>query len=485
MSRLRSPRVLIALAAALTALVYAGAFLAPYPLLRSYDTPLLDLGKLARYGRDELLFFGGAYAALFGLYALAYECARRATDDVRVRRLAFGAPALFALILLWVFPIGAIDVYDYAFYGRMLAHYGVSPLSHKPWEFTSDPWLAFVGWPGATSPYGPLWQWISAAVHSLAGDSLLANLLGYKLVATASMFVCGALVYAVLRRMRPADALAGWVFVVWNPLLLVEMAANAHNDGVMAAAIVLAVALFQRDRLTLAALAVTAAMLIKFPAIFAAPVVGVAALRRLPGWTARLRWIAASTIAVGALVLAAYLPLAEGANPFANVMSRGDLFTTSFATIMMLALQSRLPAEQAQLIARTGMMGLFGLLLLWIALRRRGDDAGLAHGLYGAFLSLLVLATLWFQPWYVAWIIVLAPLARSASKRVTVIFAASVLAIYFIYDFVLWWDPNRWTPDGGLMLNVLTVSLVFVPPLAMLALELMRLRIQPAAAGDG
>lgn len=467
-------RVTLGVAAGLAALVYGAAFLAPYPLLRFYATPLLDLGKLTRYGRDELVFMAGAYAALFAFYAVAYECARRAPDDVRVRLLAFGAPVVFVLMLVWVFPIGAIDVYDYTFYGRMLAHYHESPLLHTPLQFSGDAWFPFVGWQGATSPYGPLWQWISASVYTLVGESLLGNLLGYKLIAALSGLLCGALVYAILRRMRPAEALAGWVFVAWNPLLLVETAANAHNDAPMVVAIVLAVFLFQRGRLTWAVVSLTAALLIKFPAIAVMPVFGVAALWRLPDWRARIRWVALSGAAALALVLAAYLPLAERTNPFANVLSRGDLFTASFATVLMLALKASYSAEQAQMLARTAAMGVFGVILLWIALRRRGDDESLARGLFGALLALLVLATLWFQPWYVVWVIALAPLGNSVSRRVTVIFAASVLAIYFMYDFVLWWDPGLWSPDGGLMLNVLTVTLVFVPPLAVLALELVR-----------
>lgn len=461
-------------AAGLSALIYAGAFLAPYSLTRYYDTPLLDLGKIAGYGRDAAVLFAGAYAALFGLYAVAHELARRAVSDRRARFIVVGAPFVFALILLGVFPIGAIDVYDYAFYARMLVHYHASPLTHVPSQFGGDAWLPFAGWPNATSPYGPLWQWLSAGIYTLAGESLLGTLIGHKLVAAASVFACGALVYVILRRARPADALAGWVFVAWNPLLLVEMAANGHNDALMAALVLLAVLAFQRRHLTAMALALTAAMLIKFPALFAAPVFGMAALWRLPDWRARVRWMLVAGASVLALLLAAYLPLADGGNPFANLLARSDLFTASLATVAMHVLRRSLALDQAQTVARTSAMGLFGLVLLWIALRRRGDDAGLAQGLFDAFLALLVLATLWFQPWYTTWILALAPLANSSARKVAATLAISVLAIYILYDFLLWWDPGAWAADGGLLLNVVTVVCVYGPPLAVLASGRMR-----------
>ncbi len=464
----------LGVAAGLTALIYAGAFLAPYPLARYYDTPLLDLGKITGYGRDAAVLFAGAYAALFGLYAVAHELARRASADRRARLILVGAPFLFALILLGVFPIGAIDVYDYTFYGRMLVHYDVSPLTHIPRQFADDAWLPYVGWPNATSPYGPLWQWLSAGIYTLAGESLLANLLGYKIVAAASVLGCGALVHAILRRAWPGDALAGWVFVAWNPLLLVEMAANGHNDALMAALILLAVLAFQRRHLTAMALALTAAMLVKFPALFAVPVFGIAALWRLPDWRGRLRWVLVAGASVLVVMLIAYLPLADGANPFANLLARSDLFTASLAAVAMLLLRQSLPLDQAQMLALTAAMGLFGLVLLWIALWRRGDVDGLAQGLFDAFLALLVLATLWFQPWYTAWILVLAPLAGSRSRKVAATLAISVLAIYIIYDFLLWWDPEWWAGDGGLRLNVVTVACVYVPPLAVLVGGRMR-----------
>src|SRR5205814_3292979 len=123
-------------------------------------------------------------------------------------------------ILLFAFPVGAIDVYDYAFHAKMLGQYGASPLAHPPSEFAADPWFYYIAWKDAPSPYGPVWVYLSALVVWLAGADLFRNLLAFKLLAGISLLACASLAYVVVRRVRPRDALGAFALVAWNPLLL-------------------------------------------------------------------------------------------------------------------------------------------------------------------------------------------------------------------------------------------------------------------------
>src|SRR5207237_10255593 len=139
------------------------------PLARFYATPLLDLGKLTGHGQAAAVVFMAANTTLFLLYGLVVALARQAYEQTLLRWLIVAAPLVYVLMLLFVFPIGAIDVYDYAFHARMLGQYQASPLAHLPSEFTADPWFNYIAWKDATSPYGPLWLYLSALVYWLAG----------------------------------------------------------------------------------------------------------------------------------------------------------------------------------------------------------------------------------------------------------------------------------------------------------------------------
>ena len=243
------------------------------------------------------------------------------------------APLVMVLPLLVTFPVGAIDVYDYSFFSRMMGHYAANPMIHPPADFPGDAWLAYVAWPHATSPYGPLWQWLTALVFAVARDDLLATILAYKVVAAASLLACASLAYLILRDWRPQDALKGFVFIAWNPLLLFESAANGHNDAVMAAFVLFALWLQQRRKRTLAIVALVLAAFVKFPAVIVLPIFALATLRALATWRERIRWLLVTTLASLAVAGLIYLPVAAGPNPFSNLSSHQNLFTTSFATL--------------------------------------------------------------------------------------------------------------------------------------------------------
>src|SRR5581483_526514 len=114
----------------------------------------------------------------------------------------------------------------------------------------------------------------------------------------------------------------GMYLWLWNPLVLWETAANGHNDVWLALWMLVALWLFgwskrpgaaaQITPYILALLALTVAGLIKFVALFAGPVVLVAALRRLPTIGARLRLIVIGGGACAALLVLAYAPFWKG-----------------------------------------------------------------------------------------------------------------------------------------------------------------------------
>jgi hypothetical protein len=475
----QSPALWLLLICAGASLAIYGLFFASaYPLFEYFAIPLRDLGKITGYTGDAALRFFGAFAALFALYVLAYRLASnaRAAAPLGLRLVVLAAPFVFGLPLLATFPVGAIDVYDYSFFSRMIGYYKANPMIHAPADFPGDGWLAYVAWPQATSPYGPLWQWLTALVYTLARDNLLATLIAFKVVAAGSLLAAALLAYLILRAWRPQDALKGYVFIAWNPLLLFEAAGNAHNDSLMAAFVLLALWLHLHRRPTLAVVALVLAAFIKLPAVFALPVFAVASVRGLMTWRVRLRWLIVASIASLAVAALIYLPLATGPNPFGNLSAHQDLFTTSFAAIAVFLARSVVTVASAQMLILRISLVLFAGVMLWILSAVNGTFASLAHATYLSFFALLLIATIWFQAWYLVWMLVLAPLAPHGARSVAGLFSATALAIYLVYDFALYWAPWFFIRDDGLTLNVLTVGLVFGPPLILLTSQHIRSR---------
>src|SRR5512147_2510933 len=92
--------------------------------------------------------------------------------------------------------------------------------------------------------------------------------------------------------------------------------------------LLLAVWALQYHRFTWTILAVTMGILFKFVPVLLLPVAGLIALRQLPNFRARLYFVAATAVAVGAMLVIAYYPFwfGIGTLPFGR---RAQLFTAA------------------------------------------------------------------------------------------------------------------------------------------------------------
>ena len=72
-----------------------------------------------------------------------------------------GFGLLNACILLWIYPITAIDIFYYVVEGRMQALYGLNPMISPAGAAPLDRLLPFIGeWKSVPTAYGPLWNFI-------------------------------------------------------------------------------------------------------------------------------------------------------------------------------------------------------------------------------------------------------------------------------------------------------------------------------------
>ncbi len=227
-------------AAILSGLIYLLIFTLPFLLPRFYNTiPPVDYTKLTGYSIRGFWLYAFGILALFGLYIWAIRLcapARSASAEKVRKRHVFVGGASFTLILIFSYPLTAIDLFIYAIRTRGWALYNLPPLSTPPEALpSSDPWLGLAGeWVDAASPYGPVWEWLSLTVFYLSSGTFLFHLFALKIVAALAYLGSAWLVYKILKRLQPQWAVAGTVAFAWNPLVLFESIQNAHNDIVMA-----------------------------------------------------------------------------------------------------------------------------------------------------------------------------------------------------------------------------------------------------------
>ncbi len=380
------------------------------------------------------------------------------------------------------------DVLSYLVYGRAFGAYGLNPYTTTPNNMQFDFNFRLIDWHDAVSVYGPVWTLLCTALYKvvapLAGGNIWGYIVSFRLVGLALHLGCAALVWYILGRIRPQDRVAGTIFYAWNPLALIEFAGNGHNDVGLIFFLLAAVAAYvgPHRRLWLVALCLALSVLTKFITLLIVPAYLLLLWRTQPpgvrGPFSRARiiaWVQAGAVATLAAVLL-WAPFAAALrNPFFLInSSAASQYDNSLLQLVYLSLRGVfavvLPAALSHDIANALVLGVgrLAFVIIWGVLTWRSRDVRswlLAN--FWILLAYLVLATPWFWPWYVTWIIPLAVLTGGRrATAATLTFSASVLVLYVMWGNQLPFDRGSVAPLNNFV--------AFGLPLLVLWLQLRR-----------
>jgi hypothetical protein len=402
------------------------------------------------------LFYAAILAGLFAIYGFS---ARRLRDKEAgwsgIRGAVFAGAAVAALVLLFLPSFLSKDLFDYMVHGRILALHRANPFQVPAEAFPPDDFLRAMGWPQFTALYGPGWISTCALLSWLAPDNVPGSVLLYKLVFFASHMVNGLLIGALLRGWG-RKGLQGELLYLWNPLVILQVAGGAHNDGFLMTWVLLALLFYQRrDPLrgfydeALAVVCMGLSILIKY---VSAP---------LLGFLIAVRWREGKGLAglgrvviLGALALAVFL---LGYQPYVSGMDilhflrpyEHGAYQGSALMLLDQAVKKLIPADSRgiypeavadiMLGASTTiavLMALAGLVLLF---RTRREEDVPRSGLY-MLLAYLLVGTALLRVSYGVWIVALAALTLPGLARGTALVASgslNALEIFWVYSILM------------------------------------------------
>lgn len=355
-------------------------------------------GRLAGLSTDPLRLRADLTTALVVLCA-AWLIAWVSAPALPVKVVA-AAVALPPLVFLLGPPQPLTDVFNYIVYGGMAAH-GINPYTHIPLGAPHGAAYALSNWHHLPSPYGPLFTLLSEPLSLLP---LPAAYWVWKLIVVGSALATLALIWwlAVQLGRSPQRALA---CAGLCPVTLAVGIGGFHNDMPAVLCMVAALACLQRGTdaqsprwdLAAGALVVVAAGLKPSFAI-AAPLVVLGARRRLPAFAGA----ATAGAVVGLVILIAF----GGALPAIGIQDRLVNPLSLPNVIGALTGHGGADAElrgRARDLLAVAVLAGAGL----VAWRRRW-----AIPVIGLVLLAGVLSLSWVMPWYEAWVLPFAALAR-------------------------------------------------------------------------
>jgi hypothetical protein len=465
MDVLKKPIGTVLLLAGLTEIIYLAVFTGPLSLIKYYAiTPPVDYAKLTGHSVGGVIAYVAGVLSLFILYSwlLTWEAAPKLSILVPYAGLVFG------LTLLFSYPALAIDLLIYAIRARIWGLYGLNPLAARPDSLPiSDPWAPLAAeWGDIASPYGPLWETIGLGTFHLAGGDFLAQLFWLKGIALFAYVGSIWLIGQILDRLQPDWKIVGMIAFAWNPLVLLEVAQNGHNDILMIFFVLAAVWALVTERLWWVIPLLAVSIQVKYVSIVIAPIFLINLALRQADWSKRLLAFVTHGVIFILLIGLPMLPLWPGWDNWA-VLALNSGAGRSVLALSVLGLSPwlglGLAFDGSQLVLNLT----FVVIWIWLAWQKRRQLRQTETIIYlgwAAFFWYLLLAVPVFHGWYLLWSLPMAALLlpKRTALQATIVFTLTALLIIPYFETIRIWFPVLL--QNHLLGHALGVPLLVLPP---------------------
>ena len=376
-----------------------------------------------------------ALAAASVCYILAHHVAVRAGSDTASVAIAAFCAAGFSIASVLALPNFSSDIYAYIAYARVASVYHANPYVVSPAAFADDPVAPFVI-PGAfhmTTPYGPVWTYLSVALSFILGSEDVVR----SLIVMRALLFCFSLanlwlIWLILGRLNPHYRLAAVVCYGWNPIVVLK--GIGHTEPVMLFFLLLSVHLHLRANEwgTLTSMVLSAVT--KF---------ATAPLLVVYFWhiwqRGSLRAFALGTMAAAGLTAIIFLPVWSGWDAFLH-LARDPVNETTASLF-----------TARRLVATPGLVA----TMVWAAYQAGRSS----HDLLKGYTLVLLWFSLFFVPVNYAWYAI--PLIGATSlivgtriAQLSLVFTLSALAVNVLAEMteahlslprlafqLIWWGP--------------------------------------------
>jgi hypothetical protein len=397
-----------------------------------------------------------AFIAEFVLYMVAFFLTRWGLPRWWGVAAVLAPPLAFQATLFFMPGLFTTDLFSYVMYGHIAGAYGVSPYTHLPSAYPEVRIFHWIHplWHDAPSIYGPAWVDLTRPLgRAIATWTEVDKVLAYKFVSNVGHLVSVGCVAYIAHRTRPGTVLQTLVLFAWNPLILFEFGGNGHNDAVMIALMLLALALYVGEACWLGIVVLTVSFLIKMTSVLLVPFYAMAWAREQTTWLRFVGIGAAAVVSVIGVIVAFYWPWWEGLPTIGPILlwSQGPMFNNYVPDILAFHMASdRIQAagglidpsvaldearDSIKSVARVVMLA----IVIWELWRVRGV-LGIAGAGARVMLAFLLVVNTWALPWYFTWPFALAVLLgwESLTLKVLLGFSLSAPTVMYYHHF---WHP--------------------------------------------
>lgn len=153
-----------------------------------------------------------------------------AVTNIKQLILAFCLYCLVISPLIISYNALSHDVFNYIFNARMILKYQANPHHDVALTFNYDPWTRFMHNTHTPAPYWYGWTAVSILPYLLGFGKFVIVWFNFRLFSLLSLFIYGLIIWIWQKQHKQTPKL--WQFAVFflNPLTMIEIISNAHND---------------------------------------------------------------------------------------------------------------------------------------------------------------------------------------------------------------------------------------------------------------
>lgn len=159
-------------------------------------------------------------------------------------RLTLVTGALLILPLFFSYNALSHDVFNYIFNAKIVLVYHGDPNQKVALDYPQDEWVRFMNNTHTPAPYGFAWTTISLVPYTLGFGKFLPTWLLFRLFSVLSL----GWLFLAMRYLAKKMNVRNLEVVFLNPLFLIEIISDSHNDLWMMAPAVYAIALVVKEK---------------------------------------------------------------------------------------------------------------------------------------------------------------------------------------------------------------------------------------------
>jgi len=122
------------------------------------------------------------------------------------------------------------DVFNYIFNAKMVVYYQANPHQKTAIDYSYDDWTRFMHNVHTPAPYGYGWTIFSLIPYCLSFNKFTLTWMIFRILSVISLILLLIITFALAKKTKIKLTWQKLGWIIFNPLLLIEIVSNSHND---------------------------------------------------------------------------------------------------------------------------------------------------------------------------------------------------------------------------------------------------------------